>query len=461
MATRYRCPNSSCTHEFDPAQLVGVNSVTCPLCGMVIQLRAALTPASAPEAPAPMAEPVASARASASTAPTLPEPAAPVGAPIVRARQGPKEHDWITYTVLIGLFLVLVGLGVGAALQRMLERPKQGSGNEAMKNTDLNVSFGNPGGDWQRNNSLRDKMPVSLLAYQRVEPPAWFALDARDFRDHDPTPKELDDEARARLNGYFQNVETEPGKAGPLKESDLIAGQPTHIIVFQADLDGDHVAGEAHSFHFQGIGYWVYVWKPGTVDNRNDAEFPALRKRVAILGDRAKWKELEQRRQAFTGEKLKGFSLTDTTGRWKKVEPADAHDPAADLVLFAADPKDPKFGKSKGVFLIVMSIPKKGDAVAAAREHVLEMQKRQTYDMTKITDASEEGAGSREVVGDAKGHLLRWRIDNTADLVQFALVGVVPRDKDILVLYGQCDWSKRATWEGQLQSIMETLKVQE
>src|SRR5260370_34814360 len=359
----------------------------------------------------------------------------------------------------MGLFPVLVGLGVGAAVQRMLDRPNLLGGNEPMKNTDLNVSFDAPGSAWQRNNSLRDKMPVSLLAFQRAEPPAWFTLDARDYQDHGPTPKELDDEARARLNGYFQNVETEPGKAGPLKDTDPIAGRPTHVIVFQADLDGDHVAGEVHSFHFQGIGYWVYAWEPGTVDNRNDAEFPALRKRLSLLGERAKWKELEQRRQAFTGEKVKGYSLTDTTGRWKKEEPVQDFDPAADLVLFAPDPKDHKLGRSKGVHLIVMSIPKKGDAVAAARAHLLEKQKRDSYEMTKITDAYEDGSGPKETVGDAQGHLLRWRIETTSDLVQFAMVGVVPRDKDILVLYAQCAWARRATWEGQIQAIMETLNL--
>src|SRR6266404_3788311 len=136
MAKRYGCPNPVCTHEFDPAELSGVASVTCPRCGMMIQLRAAPATAVAPQPDVAPAPPI--------TAPAPAEPASPerdtsFNTPIVRARQAPKRRDWITYSVLIGLFLVLVGLGVGAAIQRMVERPNLLGGNEPMKNTDLNV----------------------------------------------------------------------------------------------------------------------------------------------------------------------------------------------------------------------------------------------------------------------------------------------------------------------------------
>ncbi|MFL5339940.1 MAG: hypothetical protein ACJ8F7_07305 [Gemmataceae bacterium] len=449
MATRYRCPNPVCTHEFDPAQLVGVASVTCPLCGMVIQLRAA--PAAAPPPAAPTAQPVA---------PVAPQPVAEPsdGTPILRTRKVARGRDWVTYSVLIGLFLILVGLGVGAAVRRMADNPGITGGNEPMNNTDLNVSFEAPGSAWERNNNLRDKMPVALLAFQRGDN-TWFALDARDFKDHDPSPQELDDEARTRLKGYFQNIETEPGR-GTLTPGDAVAGQPTNVIIFQGEIDGEHVAGEVHSFHFQGIGYWTYAWKKGTVDARHDDDFPKMRKRVGLLGDRTRWNELQQHRKEFTGNKVPGYSLTDTTGRWKVEENPEEHDPAADLVLFAPDPKAPRYARSQGVFLIVMSIPKKDDAVAAAREHILAKQKRDSYDMAKIADANEDGTGSKDSLGGTKGRLLRWRIDLTSDLAHFALVGVVSREKDILILYGECDWSKRNTWEGQLQAIMETVKVE-
>ena len=59
MSQRQPCPNPMCVHQFDPAELAGAASVTCPSCGLVIQLRA--SPAAIQTAPppaVPMARPV-------------------------------------------------------------------------------------------------------------------------------------------------------------------------------------------------------------------------------------------------------------------------------------------------------------------------------------------------------------------------------------------------------------------
>src|SRR5947209_2344895 len=112
MSNRYPCPNPICTYEFDPAQLAGAASVTCPKCGIVIQLRA--QPAAAAPAAVPMARPVAApvAQPVAAPEPFAAPPAPPPGAaPIVRTRKGQKERDWLMYVALIGGFLVLLGAG--------------------------------------------------------------------------------------------------------------------------------------------------------------------------------------------------------------------------------------------------------------------------------------------------------------------------------------------------------------
>src|SRR5439155_1659364 len=143
MSNRYPCPNPICTYEFDPEQLAGAASVTCPKCGIVIQLRA--QPAAA-TVTAPAAVPLA--------------------------------------------------------------RP---------------IALPAPGGKWDQNPALRNAMDGSLLAFQRSDPPAWFVLAARDYKDHDPSPRELDDEARARLGAYFKNISTEPAKDAPLRAADPVA----------------------------------------------------------------------------------------------------------------------------------------------------------------------------------------------------------------------------------------------
>jgi hypothetical protein len=453
MSNRYPCPNPICTYEFDPAQLAGAASVTCPKCGIVIQLRAqpAATTVTTPAA-VPLARPVASP---APAADPFAAPPAADATPIVRARKGQKGHDWLMYVALIGGFLVVLGIGAGAVINQ-LRGPGGGPGGPAMSltNTDLNVRLPAPGGKWDQNPALRNAIDGSLLAFQRSDPPAWFVLAARDYKDHDPSPRELDDEARARLASYFKNVDTEPAKDAPLRAADPVAGQPANVIVFQGEIDDERVAGECHFFRSQGVGYWVYTWKRGAVDQRDDPDFVKMRQSAALIGERAKWKEVLSSRKTFTGKKK--YKLTDPTGRWTQVTDDDevtTHDPAADLVLFATDPKN----KLKPeVFLVVMTLPKGGDPVEAAKKHVLEMQKRGSYDMATIAD---EG-GVKDTVGTAKGWLLRWRVQLTPSLARFAVAGVVPRDGDLLLLYAECETPKRNAWEAQMQAIMDTLQLE-
>src|SRR5262249_48959167 len=158
------------------------------------------------------------------------------------------------------------------------------------------------------------------------------------------------------------------------------AGQPAHLFVFQGEIDDEHVSGECHFFNYQGIGYWIYTWKRGTVDQRSDPDFPKIRQSLALIGERAKWKEILANRKTFTGKK--GYKLTDPTGRWIPVKDDDevtAHDPAADMVLFVTDPKNKQ---KPEVYLVVMTIPKEGDPVEAAKKHIKAMQARSSYEMT-------------------------------------------------------------------------------
>src|SRR5262245_4679650 len=138
MSQLYPCPNPMCTHQFTAQDLSGVASVTCPRCGMVIQLRAA--------APRPPAAPTVAMPQQASPAPVT---AAPVeapddpAAPIVRARPRARSRDALTYTLVIGGFLLLASFGViafivsssGGGFGRIL------GGRGGYKNSALNYHF--------------------------------------------------------------------------------------------------------------------------------------------------------------------------------------------------------------------------------------------------------------------------------------------------------------------------------
>src|SRR5262249_58180536 len=112
----------------------------------------------------------------------------------------------------------------------------------------------------------------------------------------------VDDDGRGKVGGLNgQALETEPPRGRLQAAAAPVAGQPAHVIVFQGEVNDAHVAGECLAFHHQGIGYWLYMWKRGTVDQRDDPEFPGLRNRITLLGERQKWKDLEKRRQYFSG----------------------------------------------------------------------------------------------------------------------------------------------------------------
>jgi hypothetical protein len=454
MSQLYPCPNPMCTHQFTAQDLSGVASVTCPRCGMVIQLRAAQPkPPAAPTVAMPqqvLAAPVAAAPVEAPDDPT---------APIVRARPRARSRDALTYTLVIGGFLLLASFGVigfivssrGGGLGRIL------GGRGGYKNSALNYHFDPNVSGWEENAAMKNAMGVSELVLRRGDAPAYFALDVLDYKDHNPSERELDGEARRKLKAMFpKNLETNQ-EIGKPDEAEPIAGQKSHRIDFHGESAEQALAGDVVFFANQGVGYWLYALAGGDAKAFED-EFKKLRKSFALIGERADFKKSQQNSKVYGGDKVKGYQLTDSTGRWKQQDDPAGHDPAADIVLRAPDPANPKKA-TLAVDVIVMSIKAGGDPVEAARKHLIDKYARDGNPGAKISDAGEGAAKDR--VGEAKGHLLRWRVSAGGGYERFALVGVVPRADDVLVLFGDCPWDRRYTWEGPLQQLMESLQVKE
>jgi hypothetical protein len=483
LANRYPCPNPICTHQFDAVQIAGTDSVTCPQCGSVLQLKPSehsadsALPTGIPVA-APNAKPAALNGSVPIAAPVLPGAARPVAvavpvpaekptasplaglnpAPIVRAEPLKKSRDWLTYTLLLGCFFLLLSLAVGAFLVQMTGGFAGSTGPPVLKSTDRNYTFEKLDKTWNLNEDWRIKLNIDGFVYQRDNPSCWLALDTRDFRDHNPTPRELDQEARKRLVEYFRGVETDPPAGAALTNGQPIAGQNTFRFVFLGELDGNHISGECHFFCFQGIGYWFFNWAPADVAKDYKEEFVQLRGRFALMGEREAWKQLQKNFRSYEGKS--GYELVDRTGRWQPVRnelPTDS-DPNAELVLWAADPNEPDLVARRSR-LIVMVIPAKGkDPVATAKAYILAKHQADSYDMTQIEDAYEEGEGPKNTIGEITGHLLRWRVQNTPSLVRFAMVGIVPKRNKLIVIYAQCDVEHRITWEAQFQQLIESFR---
>src|SRR5579871_1549765 len=59
MTQSLRCPNPICSHIFGESEIVGASSLSCPVCGMIVQIRTPEAQAAIPhDAPTVSAKPV-------------------------------------------------------------------------------------------------------------------------------------------------------------------------------------------------------------------------------------------------------------------------------------------------------------------------------------------------------------------------------------------------------------------
>jgi hypothetical protein len=464
---------------FSAADLAGKKEVVCPRCGMGIQLRVA-APAVAPPPPtapppmatairptasAPMATPVATAMpvtppapppahtAPVDYTPELPPDGEPGGQPIVIARRGANRGSGKLQPLLIaGAIIGFIGLIVGGIYSIVNRTVGSDGGVPSFVSEQYNYTLRPPGSQWKRDDETREEFKVSLFTIKRANPSAWVAMHAFDYGSRNPTPRELEEEARNRLGRFFKNLESDPAKGEPIKATADIAGQKALRIVFRGDVNETAMSGECLMFSHQGIGYWFYGWTPATEVAAGATEFEAIRSKFSLSDRRANWKKDDKRRKVYEG-KAATYTLTDPEGRWQHREPATDYDPKADLALYGPDRQEPR-NIRRSAELLVLVLPSSGDAVAAAQAHILEKHKRDGFEMTKIEKPDDGDAGDK--VGSASGKLIRWRIENDRGRIRFALVGVVNTSKDTIVIYAECDWIMKTTWEPQFRHLIDS-----
>lgn len=464
MANGYPCPNPACTQVFDPAQIAGVPAITCPRCGMTFQLRAGPTarPATAPptvpratpiQPKVPVARPIAPAPPRRADPPPVPSATIADNAPIVVARKMRRGggREWLTYLLAFGAFLGLVGIGIAVAVV-YAQRGLKFTEPEPFRSPNYNYTLKSPGKPWDQDTTLGGPPLAMLLAFRRSDPNAWFAIGANDYKDRNPSPRELEAEVRGRLDKYVQNLETSPPRGGELPDGEPVAGQPTKRIVFEGKANDADIRGEALMFSYKGIGYWIFCWAPAADEPGLQGEFADLKKKFGLLEGRDKWKQDDTRRQTFTVE---GLTLTDAEGLWKQESDPTDHDEKAVLVLRAWDRAAPR-DVTRMVEIQVLKLPAGGDPAAAATTYLLAKHKK-VYEETVI----EEAAGTVDKVGAMPGKLFKWRVQNAPSRLMFAVVGVVPRPGEVVVLYAECTQPRRTAWEGAIQQLFDTLKAAE
>jgi hypothetical protein len=404
------CPNPGCGFLFPAAAVVGVAALVCPKCGGVFQVKA--------KRPAP-----------GQVLPMLPRP--PV-------RSMPRAWVWAGLVIFVGIGLMT------AVIYRQSDPPAKG-GPEPYRSTEHNYSMLLPGPPWQRDEALAKQLG-GVLAFRRDNPEAEAAVVVRQYPKFVPTIAELREEAVARLRKYpVDNLQREDKSEGA-----TLAGLPAGRIVFLGTIDGVLVSGDVQFLTHQGAAYWLYRWCPAAAVEQTAADLADLAERFGLLNLHADW---QPPRRTFSGTKAK-YTLTAEGERWEKAPyPPENYDPAADLALIG-NPQDGPADPARQAQLLVVGLPAgNGDAVQRAKSHLLERHK-EVYPETTATDlpAGDEKPSAEKGAGPVK--VVALQVKDTKDRERFVVLGVVPRKDGPLVVWAECDFSRRAMWEADFRKFV-------
>lgn len=489
MSTGIRCRNTSCDHVFDKATLRGKESIQCPKCGRTHRLRyspASSNSAKPPASPVPTADiPNAAPIEPAIETPELPETASSSEQNSTNeALIKPPEHFSARRTseakssgrrkiVIAVVVLALLGGVLGAVqlvgvkklrdsmpwLQSLIPETQAPSG-PAYVARDFNYKFVYPDKAWEKDEVLRARVKVNSLAMKRMQPKAWMAVAARDFKSNIPDENSLLEEAVRRLSEGFDDLEWEN------KGEMTIAGQAAQRIVFRAKFKDEPVSGECTFLVYQGIGYWLTSWT--TVEEveqtpeRVASEFESLRNGFTFLQERDAPKQPRELR-AFRGKKLP-YQIRELPGAWTEWSNPESEDEQADLLLIGNDPEEPKQVALQANVMVLM-LPAKGDlkaAAAAARAHVESQHKKTFPDTTTELINDKDGPIDRDQpVGNQDGHVLKLQARNGETRERFIVLAVVEPAgiEQALVIQCECDWKRRSTWERVFDQLIRKLSI--
>jgi hypothetical protein len=193
-----------------------------------------------------------------------------------------KEQPW-GMIVAAGLAVILIlAVVIYFAINGfpVLEKP---GGKERAATTSIHESkefkyrFTFPKSGWKQDNDTRLHLKANCLAMKRSNPQAWFALAARDFKNHAPNKEEVTKEAVNRLEGYFKEVEWDPAPDG------FLAEKPAWILVFQGKAENTQMRGECHMVAYKGMVYWFTTWCSFADAGALATEWPKIREGFGLL----------------------------------------------------------------------------------------------------------------------------------------------------------------------------------
>jgi hypothetical protein len=366
----------------------------------------------------------------------------------------PRRRHWGRTVVLLGILALLgVGATVGVvAWVRVLRDQTATETGKAPVKLDY-ATYTVPEVPWHVDDAPANSMHASI-GLRRDDGTAWMALSAKDYRDRNPRDAKLVEEAIVQLKRYFgESVEWE------LKEDEEIGGETAKKLVFQGELNSNLFSGECCMVAHKGVGYWIFTWKAGSMDELERApglrgEFAEVRKGLAFK-ERSGWKgDRTTAAVEITGKKG-DYTLTDADGIWEKRK-AEDYDVAADLALVANDRESKDADKRAEVVVLRLPLPEDSNLVEAARTRLEEIHKAEGYEGVLLEPATRSKTPPPNRVGAVPGKVLMLKVTDTKDRQRLALLGIVKRPQEFLLFKCECDWRFRNLWEADFLQLLST-----
>jgi hypothetical protein len=431
----------------------------------------------APVATVPVAEPVPPAPPAG-----LAFNPAPHGMVTRRTRKPPKRKRGAGRVIFVGvLALFAAGALAAGAWGLWLLLGQNEEDEQTTQRKQGNFAYLIPGG-WKRDQKIEQRLAVHL-AIRNKKSSCGMGLFFRDYKTRSPSEAELVDVALEKLRGkqvrgrqsapYFRAVEyNNPFSSAQKEPAGSLGGHPAWVLTFRATEnsdDGAEVEGEVHMLAHRGYAYWLFTWGSGERELLVP-DWEEARRGFRILDGRQGWKEKPRETLPFTGT---AYELRFAKDLWKPENNPRDYDEHAELVLRGFEPTfDEETGKptkvelaAKAATVQVLLLPRAGDlkaAVAAADAHLLKKQ-QETFPKTALARALNSRTGKPEQdgvtdVGAFRGQLTQFHIKNDGTeegRQRYGLRTAVKVDAGVLVIFGECEWDRRAFWDHEFKQVLE------
>ena len=481
MSTALKCPNPSCPYLFDPSTVPPGVVLACPRCGMRFTLG---NPSAAPppgrggvaEAYPGVAAGYAAGRPpAAGYRPPQPTPMeaafGEMTAQAARAdgEEGPRlpvrESKFQTMLLIVVAAVALSAAGI-AVWYTMTSKSENSTANDAgYSYRDVNISFEPPPKPWVPDRDMKARLDSPFFeVYRRENPEAFMAFGARDFKDHDPRPKELREVLLAAL-GKFTTADDRKEFAEGIPKQWM--GLDVQGFKFAGLMRGaGSVEGEAIAVSHKGIGYWFLSWTGANdIYLEQRPAFEVGRSGCKLLGGRENWRPTLPPITAFKNNEI-GYTILDSEHVWDVVEDeADvkSQDAKADKYLVVYTDRK-KRSKQVRAQLIVSILDVAGDeplkdARAHIEKHANELADLQgKYVFTEYTGPS-EGDPTNPAEGNSPVLLLKAVNEKNKSYVWLYAVSAIRIGNKTVVVYAWCPWESRAEFDTKFIQIAKSLRA--